>query len=106
MDGMIDITGFDKVKLVQEAYNLSKPQGMGYLHYSPGNLAQEQVERIAMAPGGISMDYVQGRAVKLHVFERDGRSYIRSEWFDHSAEQLRDLLRAIGLPACADEVSA
>jgi len=102
--GYIDITGADLVKLVKEAYALSSPQGMGTLHFKPGSLDDDQAKAIVEARGGVAMDYVKGRAVKLSVVTHEGRQYIPNWWFDHSAEQLRDLLRAIGMEAKAEEV--
>jgi hypothetical protein len=37
---MIDISGIDLVKFAQAVYELSKPQGLGFLHFSPGPLEE------------------------------------------------------------------
>jgi hypothetical protein len=36
MDNKIDITGVDMVEFVKKVYELSLPQGMGFLHYQEG----------------------------------------------------------------------
>lgn len=102
--GYIDITGANMVNLVKQAYAVSRPQGMGLMHYQPGGLTNDEARAIADAKGGIHMDYVKGRAVKLSVVTFEGRQYIPNWWFDHTAEELIELLRAIGMPGKTDEV--
>ena len=102
MTDMIDVTGCDLRELVKAAYDLSRPQGMGYLHYVEGPLDEASVDEIVSreSPRGhvrLSMDYVKGRAVKLTVFKDDEKLVIRSNWFDHSDELLNALLRRIGI---------
>ena len=42
---MIDITGVDLRKFVQMVYALSRPLGLGYLHYTPMPLSEEEINR-------------------------------------------------------------
>lgn len=97
----IEITGVDLELFVKEAYDLSRPQGMGFLHYTPGPLPQDIVEDLlSMKWSGhvkIDIDYVLGRAVKMAVWEEDDRMFIRSDWFDHSEYALRELLHRVGV---------
>lgn len=100
---MIDITGADLATVIREAYALSKPQGLGYLHYKDGPLPQPELEAIVARHAesrdlAASMDYVMGRAVKLVVFRKGDKLEIRDEWFDHSPDQLAELLKRIGKP--------
>ena len=45
------------------------------------------------------MDYVRGRSIKLRIYRtKDGREYIYDRWYDHSDEQLRELLRRVDVP--------
>lgn len=93
---MIDITGTDLVKFAQEVYALSQPQGLGIVHYRAGELDAETARRLVDEGKGriaLSMDYVRGRACKMTVYKQDGRLEIRERWFDHSDEQLTELLR-------------
>lgn len=95
---MIDITGVDLHKFVKEAYALSKPQGLGLMHFQEGALDDKTVEEILSCGDSriaASMDYVHGRAVKMVVFKKDDRLEIRDSWFDHSDSQLRQLLQAV-----------
>ena len=42
----------------------------------------------------LSTDYINGRSVKLKVWENpDGTRYIETPWYDHTAAQLDDLVR-------------
>lgn len=90
------------------AFDLSSPQGMGFLHYQPGNakpeLFQEVVdEAVAADPAkpffkSISLDYVQGRACKFNVhYDKDGWYIEGPRWYDHSPEALLELVNRCGL---------
>ena len=82
--------------LVRAAYDLSSPQGLGFLHYKEGVLSDELVENIINQPTSNSvalrMDYIRGRACKLTVFKRGDRLFIGNEWYDHTESQLNELL--------------
>lgn len=96
--GMIDVTDHDLVKMVQAAYDLSVPMGMGFVHYEEGPLSDHTAETIIQNTdstlAAVSMDYVKGRCVKFTVRKHSGddRLYIPGQWFDHTDEQLRELL--------------
>lgn len=99
---MIDITGVDLKELVKKAYELSNPQGMGYIHFREGPLSDADAQAILdiqqPSYGAIlSMDYVKGRSVKLTVFQQDDKLYVRNDWFDHSEDQLKELLRYLNV---------
>ena len=49
---VIDLTGVSLPRLVQAAYNLSKPQGYGWLHAEPGDLPLEEAEAVVLAQRG------------------------------------------------------
>ena len=97
---MIEVTGVDLKELVKAAYDLSKPQGLGFLHFEEGGLSDEEAEKyITDHPRfAVMMDYVKGRACKLDVFkDSEGRLFIQGSWFDHSEAQLAELLKRIGI---------
>lgn len=109
-DGMIDVTDAPLEAIVRAAYNPSRPQGLGHLHFQPGDLTDEEVARIINTTGGpsivaLSMDYVKGRACKMTVFQNDGRRYIQNRWHDHSDGQLRQFLETIGIDPSAIEAA-
>lgn len=99
MENMIDITGADLRELVKAAYDVSQPQGAGFIHYTPGPLSDEEADEIIQRSKGgneaVYMDYVKGRSVKLGVITKDGRLYIHDRWYDHTPGQLASLLKRI-----------
>ena len=97
----LDVTGVDLRKLIREVYNLSVPQGLGHLHYTPEGLSDDEVNQILSNTGythlAVAMDYVKGRACKMNVYKEDDRLYIPDKWFDHTDEQLVELLKRVGI---------
>lgn len=96
---MIEITGVDLVALAKKAYELSAPQGMGFLHARDGELDEDTAARLVSDDPHfpLSMDYVHGRACKLTVFKEGDRMFISNQWHDHSEDQLKQLLEAVGI---------
>ena len=98
---MIDVTGIDLVEFAKVVYNLSRPIGMGCLHFTPEPLSTEEAEEIVSnhhSPGVVlSMDYVKGRGCKMVVWENDGKLGIRDSWYDHTDEQFRTLLNQFNI---------
>ena len=104
--GYLDLTGVDLIKLVQEAYNLSDPVGMGFLHFVPGPLSDEEAKAILLAERERSqgscvfhLDYVKGRCCKFGVWvdSATGKLYTQDSWYDHTPEQLTTLLGNVGI---------
>ena len=96
MSTQIEITGVDLRLFVKEVYNLSNPQGMGYLHYTPEPLSEAEVDEILFSSDplklSVHMDYVRGRSCKINVFNKDGKLFINSPWYDHTETDLEELL--------------
>jgi hypothetical protein len=80
--------------IVKEAYNLSVPQGLGFLHYQAGTLDDAVIDDLINDDGTVRIDYLAGRAVKLNIHKdkKDGKLYLPERWFDHTEEQLYKLL--------------
>lgn len=97
MDGFIEITGCDLVALVKKAYALSIPKGLGFLHFQEGGMSDEEAKEIIESRRGINMDYVKGRAVKFWVKKEGDRMFVRDSWYDHSDDQLKELLQSVGI---------
>lgn len=51
-------------ELMSNAFNTSKPMGMGLLHFNP---TKAKPEEFNYTGGNVHMDYVQGRMVKLSI---------------------------------------
>ncbi len=111
-ENMIDITGTDLTKFVQAVYDLSRPQGLGFLHARDGGLSDEDAAKLRgmEKPDGhiaLSMDYVHGRACKMTVWRDDGKLWINNTWYDHGPSLLTELLKRIGVSAeVSDRVNA
>lgn len=99
--GKIEVTAVALTDLVRAAYNRSRPQGLGHIHYQDGGLSDAEVAKIIESTNlgrlAVSMDYVKGRSVKFHVHRIENRLFIDSSWYDHSDGQLRSLLEQVGL---------
>lgn len=71
---------------------------MGFLHYIPGPLSDAEAAVIADAINSIddrrsfAMDYMNGCDVKVCVFKNGNRLEIADKWYDHTPEQLKELL--------------
>lgn len=99
---MIDVTKVDLVKLAQTAYALSGPQGLGFLHFTEGGLSEEEAKSIVNADTNnrwcaLSMDYVHGRSIKLHVRREGAKLVLDDGWYDHIDEQYKELLKSVGI---------
>lgn len=97
IDG-VEITGCDLVAFIKKAYELSRVQGMGTLHARPGSLSDDDAQAIISQrkEGPISIDYLHGRAVKLTIHRFGQRLVVGKRWFDHSQDELRELLAVAG----------
>lgn len=109
---MIDITGIDLVKFAQKVYELSAPQGLGFLHYTPEPLTEEEAKKCTYldreppyAHGSgvvLDMDYVKGRACKMVVWQKDGKLKIREPWYDHTDGIFKELLNTFNIQVPAE----
>lgn len=96
-----EITGADLKEAAKAAYDLSGVQGLGWLHAKEGGLpdadAQALVDR--ERPNSycaLGMDYVNGRSCKFYVNRVNGKLFTNTRWYDHSDEDLQELLARIG----------
>lgn len=92
--------------VIREAYDLSKPQGLGYFHAKEGPLSDEEIaviisreSHVGAGPIVAGMDYVLGRAVKMCIRKEPDTDhlYIYSNWYDHSRYSLELLLEKFGI---------
>jgi len=97
---MINITGIDLVKFVKKVYELSNPQGLGFLHYNPQPLTDEEAEKYIFKKDNsciVMMDYVKGRSCKMNVFKNGDIFEISDKWYDHTDNQLKELLNEFNI---------
>jgi hypothetical protein len=101
--GLVEVTEVDQRELAKAAYAMSRPQGMGFLHFTEGELDQATLNAIIeqadkFRGGCIDLDYVRGRSCKFHVRLHDGKRYVSINWYDHSVEEMSQLLRDCKVP--------
>jgi hypothetical protein len=61
----IDISKLNKAEVLAALYNNSKPQGMGFLHFTPEDMTKEEAQKhIDECP---SFDYLKGRVMKVDL---------------------------------------
>lgn len=96
MENTIDISNVDLKQFVKDVYELSSPQGFGFLHFKQEGLTDEEIDDILLNSSSrkntIYMDYIHGRACKMTIFEKNGKRLIYTPWYDHTDDQLKELL--------------
>jgi hypothetical protein len=98
----LDITGVNLIDLVKAVYELSRPQGLGFLHFEEGGLTDEEAEQLVSRSDRnghmrLGLDYVKGRACKFHAFSAGDRLLMNARWYDHTADDTTALLKRLGL---------
>lgn len=103
-DNMIKVTGVDLRKLIKAVYANSRPQGLGILHFVPGEMPDDLAEawagtvKVDHVGCILHMDYVVGRACKFSLWRDEaGDLWINRSWFDHTELDLKRMLRDSGL---------
>lgn len=97
----IIVTEEDLPVLVSKAYELSSPQGMGFMHARDGDLDADTRDSILEEGkehprNAVSMDYVHGRSCKFRVQRNDdGQPVVRYPWYDHTRHQFDQLIEAM-----------
>lgn len=62
---MIDISGLDHADVVRVLYDAAKPQGMGFLHYTPERMAKQEASDLLTEND--YFDYCKGRVMKVKI---------------------------------------
>lgn len=65
MSDSIDLKGLNKAEVLAALYNASKPQGMGFMHYTPEPMTTEQAAEILERQ--TYFDYLSGRVMKVDL---------------------------------------
>lgn len=98
---MIDITNVNLVEFAKKIYELSVPQGLGFLHYDSTPLSDENAKTLIHDSGRIAldMDYVSGRSCKMTVLRdiKTRKLYIPDSWYDHTDRIFSRLLNHFGI---------
>ena len=61
----VSIKGLDPAAVLAALYNASKPQGMGFLHFTPGDMGVEEARDLLAQHG--YFDYLKGRVMKVAI---------------------------------------
>ena len=62
----INIAEMNKAEVLAKLYNSSKPQGMGFLHYTPEEMTVLEAQAL-LDSGQVYFDYLQGRVMKIDL---------------------------------------
>lgn len=63
----IDISKISKAKVLAALYNNSQPLGMGFLHYDPTPMTEQEAEELLKQY--TYFDYLKGRVMKIDLSE-------------------------------------
>lgn len=66
----MDIKGLCKVRVFKALFNRAMPQGMGFLHYKPRNIDDDEAKKKIQFSDGKEIqyfDYVEGRVMKIDI---------------------------------------
>lgn len=67
-DERINIGGLTAAAVLAALYNASRPQGMGFLQYQPGDMTEEQAVKLFDAGHAHTyFDYLAGRVMKVSI---------------------------------------
>ena len=105
MSDQVDITDVPLDKLISEVYNLSNPQGLGFLHYIEGPIPDDILDQTVQYAkesleerGEFWLDYLSGRACKFRAaIQADEKLYMSSSWYDHDSEDFQELCSRLGV---------
>lgn len=91
----ISLKGLDKALVLAALYNSAKPQGLGFLHFTPEDMTVAQAQDVLLEHPRMYFDYVQGRVMKVDLSgdELDPRLYDRNNG-EGAAQVVIERLRA------------
>ena len=61
----MNIKGMDKAAVLAALYNHARTQGLGILHYQPGNMSLEEARNLLKTQS--YFDYLKGRVLKIDL---------------------------------------
>ena len=62
---MINIKGLDKAEVLAALYNNARPQGMGFLHFTPERMTRDEATKLLERT--TYFDYLRGRVMKVSL---------------------------------------
>ena len=67
---MVNTKGLRKSAVLAALYNASKPQGLGFLHFDPAPMTEEEAKELLQT--STYFDYIKGRIMKVDLSNDDG----------------------------------
>jgi len=68
----VNYEGLTKEQVLMALYNASKPQGLGFLHFTPEDMTEAEAKgMIEERKGDLWFDYVKGRVMKINLNSND-----------------------------------
>lgn len=95
MTEKINIKELNKAEVLAALYNNAKPQGMGFLHYTPDNMTTKQAQEL-LDKNITYFDYLKGRVMKVEIsgdyldpwlYDRDNGHGAAQEALNHLLEK-------------------
>ena len=98
--------GLTQAQVFCALYNRAQPQGMGVLHYTPGDMkedtAKEILERVRSSGGEMYVDYFLGRVMKVDLTDDDKPLYLglynRDNGYGAGERAISDMLEKLTRP--------
>ena len=94
---MIDISRLNRADVLRTLYDNAKPQGMGFLHFTPEPMTGEEAEKLVEEYE--YFDYLHGRVMKVSLpqdaVELDPRLYDRDNGEGAAQRALEPLLNDV-----------
>ncbi len=91
----MNITGISKAKILAALYNASRPQGMGFLQATQGEMTEAEAQKF-LDDGYTYFDYLRGRVMKIDLSGDDLSTalYNRDNGRDAAEDAIRHLVEA------------
>jgi hypothetical protein len=93
--GYMNIKGLKRPAVLAALYNASKPQGMGFMHYDPKPMTEEEAEKI-LNKVGTNFDYFKGRVMKIDLSKDEVNTggYNRDNGPDAAEKAVAELVKS------------
>lgn len=64
---MIDVSKIPPARVLAALYNASRPQGFGFMHFTPEDMTEARAEKLIGNQGPAYFDYIDGRVMKVEI---------------------------------------
>jgi hypothetical protein len=79
----VRVTDENRAMVLASLYNYSQPLGMGFRHYTPGNMTLEEAQVILDdRPDYGYFDYLRGRVMKVDLGKKGSEVYVDFYLYD------------------------